>query len=58
MAGSIQPLPRNSVITAALVVLVHTAVMLFHGAAHMQLNIELFPWARFMFSVSWESGRS
>jgi hypothetical protein len=40
-AESIQPLPRTFVITAALVVLVHTAVMLVHGAAHMRLNIDL-----------------
>lgn len=44
-AESIQPLPRTFVITAALVVLVHTVVMLVHGAAHMRLNIELSPWA-------------
>src|SRR2546423_1497846 len=44
-AESIQPLPRTFVITAALVVLVHTIVMLVHGAAHTQFNIELSPWA-------------
>jgi len=32
--------------TAALVVLVHTVVVLVHGAAHMRLNIELSPWAQ------------
>jgi hypothetical protein len=32
------------VITAALVVLVHTVVMLVHGAAHMRLNVELSAW--------------
>ncbi len=45
MAESIKPVPRTFVITAALVVLVHTVVMLVHGAAHMRLNIELSPWA-------------
>ncbi len=45
MAEIIQPLPRTFVITAALVVLVHTVVMLIHGAAHIRLNIELSPWA-------------
>jgi hypothetical protein len=44
-AESIQSLPRRFVITAALVVLVHTIVMLVHGAAHMQLNIGLSPCA-------------
>jgi hypothetical protein len=33
------------VITAVLVVLVHTIVMLVHGMAHVQLNIGLSPWA-------------
>src|SRR5690242_10826761 len=32
--------------TAALVVLVHTVVVLVHGAAHRQLNIELSGWAK------------
>jgi len=32
-------------ITAALVVLVHTVIVLVHGAAHMRLNIELSAWA-------------
>ena len=45
MAEIIQPVPRTFVITAALVVLVHTVVMLIHGAAHIRLNIELSPWA-------------
>jgi hypothetical protein len=45
MAESTQPLPRTFVITAALVVLVHTVVMLVHGAAHVRLNIVLSPWA-------------
>jgi hypothetical protein len=44
-AGSTQPFPRKFVITAALAVLVHTIVMLVHGAAHMRLNIGLSPWA-------------
>src|SRR5437764_3639987 len=38
-------MPREFVITAALVVLVHTFVMLVHGVAHMRLNVELSPWA-------------
>jgi hypothetical protein len=46
MAESIQPVPRMFLITAALVVLVHTVVMLVQGAAHMRLNIELSPWAK------------
>jgi len=46
MAESIQPVPHTFLITAALVVLVHTVVMLVHGAAHMRLNIELSPWAK------------
>jgi len=46
MAESTQHLPRTLVITAALVVLVHTVVMLVHGAAHMRLNIGLAPWAK------------
>jgi hypothetical protein len=33
-------------ITAALLVLVHTVVVLFHGAAHLQLKIELNWWAK------------
>src|SRR5690242_15122287 len=37
--------PRKAVTTAALVVLIHTVVMLIHGAAHMRLNIELSLWA-------------
>ena len=45
MAESIHSVPRTFVITAALVVLVHTVVMLVHGAAHMRLNIGLSPWA-------------
>jgi hypothetical protein len=44
LAESVQPVPRTFLITAALVVLVHSVVMLVHGAAHMQLNIELSPW--------------
>jgi len=38
---------REQTILAAMVVLVHTAVMLVHGAAHMRLNIELPAWANF-----------
>jgi hypothetical protein len=34
------------VITVVLVALVHTVVMLVHGAAHMRLNIGLSPWAK------------
>jgi hypothetical protein len=45
MTESTQPMPRKFVIATALVVLVHTVVMLVHGAAHMRLNIELSPWA-------------
>ena len=45
LAESTQLVPRKSVITAALVVLVHTVVMLVHGAAHMRLNVELSSWA-------------
>lgn len=49
---STQPLPRTLVITAALVVLVHTVVMLVHGAAHTRLNIELSPWANiYVFAI-------
>ncbi|HMJ62799.1 MAG TPA: hypothetical protein VK493_13595, partial [Bryobacteraceae bacterium] len=44
LAESTQLVPRTSVITAALVVLVHTVVMLVHGAAHMRLNVELPTW--------------
>lgn len=40
---SIRPAARTFVTTAALVVIVHTFVMLVHGAAHMRLNIELAP---------------
>jgi hypothetical protein len=46
MPESNQPVPRTFVTAAALAVLVHTLVMLIHGAAHMQLNIELSPWAK------------
>jgi hypothetical protein len=45
MTESTQPMPRKFVIATARVVLVHTVVMLVHGAAHMRLNIELSPWA-------------
>ncbi|MFL6417212.1 MAG: hypothetical protein ACJ74Y_16260 [Bryobacteraceae bacterium] len=46
LAESIQQVvPRTFAMTAALVVLVHTVVMLVHGAAHMRLNIELSAWA-------------
>jgi hypothetical protein len=45
MAASTQPVPRKFVIATTLVVLVHTVVMLVHGAAHIRLNIELSPWA-------------
>jgi hypothetical protein len=45
-AESIQPLTRIFAITAALVVLVHTVVMLVHGAAHLHMNIGLSPWAK------------
>ena len=49
-----QPIPAEStqsglrpfVITAALVVLVHTVMMLVHGAAHMRLKVELSTWAK------------
>ena len=43
LVESIQFLPRKFVIATALVVLVHTVVMLVHGAAHMRLNIGLSP---------------
>jgi hypothetical protein len=36
---------RPLVITAVLVVLVHTVMMPVHGAAHMRLKIELSTWA-------------
>ena len=36
---------RRLTATAALAVLVHTAVMLVHGAAHMRLSVELPTWA-------------
>jgi hypothetical protein len=42
----VRPIARRLVITAALVVMVHTVVVLFHGAAHLQLNIELSGWAK------------
>ena len=45
LAESAQLVPRTPVITAALVVLLHTLVMLVHGAAHMRLNVELSAWA-------------
>lgn len=45
LAESTQPVPGKFVITVALVVLVHTVVMLIHGVAHMRLNVELSPWA-------------
>jgi MFS family permease len=45
LAESTQLVPRKFVITAALVVLVHTVVMLVHGVAHMRLNVALSPWA-------------
>src|SRR5438270_321019 len=45
LVESTQFLPREFAIAAALVVLVHTVVMLVHGVAHMRLNIELSPWA-------------
>jgi multidrug transporter EmrE-like cation transporter len=44
LAESIRPASRT-LITAALVVLVHTVVMLVHGAAHVRLNIALSLWA-------------
>ena len=37
--------PRRLMITAALIVLVHTVVMPVHGAAHARLNVELSAWA-------------
>jgi len=43
---SVRPEARRLMITAALVVLVHTVVVLVHGAAHRQLNIELSGWAK------------
>lgn len=39
------PVPRKFAMAAAVVVLVHAAVMLFHGAAHIELNVELSAWA-------------
>jgi hypothetical protein len=45
LVESTQSLPWKFVIATALVVLVHTVVMLVHGVAHMRLNIELSPWA-------------
>jgi hypothetical protein len=45
LAEDTQLVPRTFVITAALVVLVHTVVMLVHGAAHVRLNVELSAWA-------------
>src|SRR5215475_1730425 len=36
---------RRFMTTAAPIVLVHTVVMLVHGAAHVRLNIELSAWA-------------
>jgi hypothetical protein len=45
IAESIRPLPRAFMIAATLVVLVHTVVMLVHGAAHMRLHVELSTWA-------------
>jgi hypothetical protein len=43
---SVRSKARRLMITGALVVLVHTVVVLLHGAAHMQLNIELSSWAK------------
>jgi cytochrome bd-type quinol oxidase subunit 2 len=45
LAENTRLVPRTFVITAALVVLVHTVVMLVHGAAHVRLNVELPAWA-------------
>jgi hypothetical protein len=45
VAESAQLVPPKFVATVALVVLMHTAVMLVHGAAHVRLNIELPLWA-------------
>ncbi len=45
LAEKIRPLPPAYVIAAALAVLVHTVLMLVHGAAHMRLNIVLSTWA-------------
>ena len=39
--------PRTFAITAALVVLAHTIIMLVHGAAHMRLNVGLSAWDSF-----------
>jgi len=43
-AESSQLVLRKFVLTTALVVLVHTLVMLVHGVAHMRLKVELSPW--------------
>ena len=43
---NVRPEARRLMITAALVVLVHTVVVLLHGAAHLQLKIELNWWAK------------
>jgi len=45
MPESNQRVPRTFVTAAALAVIVHTVVMLIHGAAHIGLNIELSRWA-------------
>jgi len=45
LAESTRLVPRTFLITAALVVWVHTVVMLVHGAAHTRLNVALSAWA-------------
>jgi hypothetical protein len=45
LAKSTQLVAPTLMTTAAMVVLMHTVVMLVHGAAHTRLNIELSPWA-------------
>jgi cation transport ATPase len=45
LAESAQPGLQPVVITAVLVVLLHTVMMPVHGAAHMRLKVELSTWA-------------
>jgi hypothetical protein len=43
--NSLRATREQAIAAAALIVLVHTVVMLVHGAAHMRLNVELSAWA-------------
>src|SRR5579872_2618436 len=47
LAKGAEPALPRLLATATRLVLMHTVVMLVHGAAHMRLNIKLSPWVAF-----------